>query len=118
MKKLILGALLLLGVGGVVAQEYFTPSTSQTITYGCVSSCARQTSSQFGFQTRYVRVVATNATAYISFASSGVNPFASSATGIFLPVNVPEIFRVPFGGKMSILAHSATGSVWITELTQ
>lgn len=118
MKKLILAGLLLLGAAGAVAQTYFALGTSQVVTYGCVPSCSRQTSSQFGFQTRYVRVVVQAATAFIAFASSGVNPYASTTTGIYLPIGMPEIFRVPFGGKLSIIAHSATGSVTITELTQ
>ena len=118
MKRLIFGLLLAILATGAIAQTYFLPSTSQVVTYGCVSSCTQQTSSQFGFQTRYVRVVVQAATAFIAFASSGVTPSASSTTGIYMPVGVPEIFRVPFGGRVAILAHSATGSAIITELTQ
>lgn len=118
MKRLALALLLALGVGSAVAQTYFRTGTSQKIDYGCTPSCSVQTSSAWGAQTQYIRVVAHKATAYINFAASGGTLLVTAATGIYLPVEEPQIFRVPANGKLGIMAASTTGSVWITELTQ
>ncbi len=109
-----------LAQSGNQISNIFAPVLSQRVTFGgpgatCSAACTQQASSAFARDTRAVRVILTDATAYIGFAVSGQTPSVTAATGIYMPVNVAELFRVPANGKLYVLGHSATGYVGITE---
>ena len=111
-------ALLAILCGGIAraADVVFSPTTSQRLTYGCTPTCAQVNSSAVGAQTRLVRVVAVNATGYMALAASGATLLVTAATGIFMPLNVPEVFKIPQSGRIGFLANSASGFLHITEV--
>ena len=123
MMKKIACLVLLMGLGIGIAraanEEIYAPTTSQRATFGCTPTCsAAQISNAFGAQTEWVRVVLNGATGFISFGTSGTTPIVTAATGIYMPVEVPALFRVSRNGTMRILAHSASGTAYITELSK
>lgn len=95
------------------------PGASQKVQFSCSPSCAATAvGAQFGAQTAYVRVVLSGATGFIAFPVSGAVGIPTSATGIYMPTEFPQFFKVPRSGKMYIIAHSATGTAYVTELSQ
>lgn len=66
-----------------------------------------------GTSTRYVRVIVTSA-AYVKIATT---PTATTSD-VYMAANVPEIFRIGAGEKVSAVQVSAGGSVHVTELTE
>ena len=76
-------------------------------------------STAFGSQTYRVRLICTT-DCYASFSATNASPSAnaSSATGMFLPASVPEVFIVPPNGIVAVIQASASGVLSITELTK
>jgi hypothetical protein len=63
--------------------------------------------------TTKVRVVLTSA-GYIKF---GAAPTAAN-TDVYMPANLPEVFDITPGFKVSAVQDSAGGNLHVTELTQ
>lgn len=97
------------------AEDIWRPiNQRQMLSFGTTSSIS---TTAFGSQTYRVRAVCSSS-CYISFGVSGENPNASSATGIMLPANEPEVFLVSPNGKIAVTTGGVTGILSITELTR
>jgi hypothetical protein len=66
-----------------------------------------------GASTRFVRVTVT-AAAFIKF---GVTPVSTSAD-IFVAANVPEVFPITPGQKVSALQVAAGGNLYVQEIAE
>ena len=95
------------------AEDIWRPiNQRQTLAYSTTSSIS---ATAFGEQTYRARFVCSTS-CFISFGVSGQNPNASSATGIFLPASVPEVFIVPQNGKVAVTTGGGGGILSITEM--
>lgn len=98
------------------AEDIWRPiRQNQTLSFQTTSSIQ---ATAFGTQTYRTRLVC-SVSCWISFAVSGESPNASSATGVFLPANVPEVFVVSPSSKLAVISASgATGVISITDLSK
>lgn len=64
----------------------------------------------------YVRVMATTP-AYLAFNVSGGTQPATALTGVLIPANSPEVFKVPQNAWIRVLS-GGTGIISITDLSQ
>lgn len=87
----------------------FRLGTHQNVAY---TGTAGTITNNVGSQTRFVRVLVTTA-AHIKI---GPSPTAT-VNDPLMPANVPEIFRIGGGEKVSAIQSAAGGTLHVTELT-
>lgn len=85
------------------------PVTTQNVSY---TGTAGTITNAVGAQTRVVRITATS-DAFIVF---GVNPTATSA-GMLLTAGLTDYFHIAPGEKVSAIQSSASGTLYVTEMT-
>ena len=88
---------------------------NQTLAFNSTSAMS---TTAFGAQTYRTRFTC-SVSCWISFSISGSNPSASSATGIFVPANLPQILVTNPSGFVAVISASGTpGVLSIVELTK
>ena len=116
MKRLIL--LLMLASApafGQVGPDTYRPATpSQIVSLGTTSVAVTA-----AFFHRVARLLC-DADCYINITPSGQTAVATVATGIFLPADVPHVFSVSPGSKVSVIqeAGGGGGKLHVLELTR
>lgn len=111
--KRILIAVALLAVASVASAEAYRPmQSSYTATANPYSSV--NPASVAASYTQVVRIVS----AVDVYVSIGATPISTTATGMFVPAYVPEYFNVGAGEGVAVLSVSATGTVYISDMTK
>ena len=87
----------------------FRPSTSQTVAY---TGTAGAIANAVGPFTTHVRIVVSTA-AFIKFGEAPV----ATIGDMFMVANIPEIFMIRPGEKVSAVQSAAGGNLHVTELT-
>ena len=112
--KMILAALALVLMAGTAAaqQQFMRPVTA---TETLATSTTLKTGRLMGTHTEYVRVVCTAA----CFVAVMTTPFATGASSpVFIPANVPEIFRIGGSSVVGVQLTTSTGLLYITEMSR
>ena len=72
----------------------------------------------FGTGINVARLVCT-AACYVAIESTGTNAlFASAATGVYLPANSEEYFRVSSSATIAVIGASGSGSLIVHEMSR
>lgn len=90
---------------------YARPSTSQSVAY---TATAGVISNAFGAHTKLVRVILTTA-GYIKFDHQ--SNLAATTSDLYMSAGIPEYFSVNPGEKVSAIRESASGTLYVTEMT-
>ncbi len=117
MKRILTLALLLLMSTPAWAQqprEIYRFGASQSLSY--TATTPTKFANGFDPQTRWVRVVAMNASAYLAVVPSGGTANPTAATGVFMPVSEPTNMIVPGNGNIYVIGVNGSGSLFVTEL--
>jgi hypothetical protein len=114
MKRIItVLALLMLASTAYADQITYRPALTFTVDANPTTSTAATTAPSAYIDT--VRVMST----VDVFLSIGVSPNASAGvTAMYIPADKPEYFNIRSGEQIAVLGVSASGVVYITEMTQ
>lgn len=112
--KRILIALALIAISGTVyAADVFRPTANTTITTNPYTSTAATT-----LPGSYITVLRLVPTVDVYF-NIGVSPNASaSSTGTFLPAYQTEYFNIGAGEQIAVISVSATGTLYISDMSK
>lgn len=92
----------------------FFPSTAQNLAY---SSASVSITDAVGSYINVVRLVCTT-DCYVAFSVSGASAVANSATGVFLPANVPEYMRISPNSTVHVIRDTSDGTLSVLEVTR
>lgn len=113
MKRIILAALLLAAFPALA--DSYRPVLNQPMPFDSTSRpITTYNVAQF---VRVLRIVCTQS-CFIAFGPSGTTPFASAATGMFLPANVPEYVDARSNERISVVRDTANGTLYVTEMSK
>ena len=112
MKRMIIALALIVGATAAYADVY-RPLATWTVASNPYTSTAATTAAGDGVNV--IRVMADTDV----FFNVGVSPNASaSATAMLIPAYTPEYFNIGTGEQVAVFSVSATGTVYITEMTK
>lgn len=114
MKRLILLFCLLASPAWADSTTYFFPQAATSISTN-ITTPVTHTMAVTGI--RAVRIVGSTAIWVDMEAGVALGATSSSTTSMFLPANVPEYFSAYQGINISVIADSASGTVYIVEMT-
>jgi len=99
----------------------YIPVTNHTVTIAS-SSAGSVTPTAQGIDN--IRIVCTVA-CYVAIAASGEAVVAATPSGsggavtsVYMPANVPEVFRIGSRSKVAVLGVSAGGTLYMTEMSK
>lgn len=110
MKRLLIALCLFATPAWADDTTYFFPQASTNITT-TVTEPVTHTMAVTGIRT--VRIVGSTAI-WVDMAGPATD---TSTTSMFMPANVPEYFSAYQGINISVIADSASGTVYIVEMT-
>tara|TARA_Y100000310_G_scaffold329437_1_gene399281 strand:- start:5620 stop:5901 length:282 start_codon:yes stop_codon:yes gene_type:complete len=86
-------------------KEHLRASTHQSVAYTGTAGDV----SAVGAHTQFVRVVVTSA-AYVAFGAT------ATTSDVYMPADIPEIFKITAGQIVSAIQVSAGGTLHVTEM--
>jgi len=113
MKRILIAVAFLAASTAAIADVYRPSGNNVTVTSNPYSSTAAST-----LPGSYITVLRVVSTVDV-FANVGVTPNASaSTTGFFVPAYTPEYFSLGSGEQLAVISSSATGTVYISDMTK
>ena len=113
MKFLLAALIVALGLTPAFAQ--MRPITTHTLNVGA-SSSMMATAITTGVSV--ARIIATSDIHFVVGVSANISANATDGTSVYLPANTVELLAVRTGEYIAVIQDSATGVVYITEMTK